>query len=70
MDEMVGKLSDQDEEVDVAGERDEGSVGQVSGGVVEMVGTPLMNWTIGGENQCPRPLYLSTRSKCVCVDES
>jgi hypothetical protein len=44
-------------EVEVSDSRD-GRDGQESGGVVETEGTPLMNCTDGGENQCPRPLYL------------
>lgn len=39
---------------------EEGRGDQESGPVVRTVGTPLTNWTIGGENQCPLPLYQST----------
>lgn len=45
---------------DVEGEKSSvGGEGQMSGPVVDIVGMPLMYWTIGGENQCPRPLYLN-----------
>lgn len=38
----------------------EGRLGHSSGGVERTVGTPSMYCTIGGENQCPLPLYQST----------
>lgn len=44
------------EEVEVAEE--EGSGAQSSGCVLDTVGTPSCTSTTGGENQCPRPLYL------------
>jgi len=36
----------------------DGGAGHESGPVVDIVGAPLTNWTMGGENQCPLPLYL------------